>query len=401
LTERSFSVASQALDRWIESEGFQGWDPYDALNSPILRGLTFGQRRIGQVWVQLFKRSPLNLRRWMGVPKLHNAKGMGLFLASYWRKYQLSGDERLLEQVRWIADWLLEQANQARDGRAWGYPFPWPNRGFFAPAGTPNVINTVFVGLAFVDLCRGPDPGWSFDPAAIARAAAEFVLKGLNRIDTGADEFCFSYTALDRRAIHNANLMAAWLLAEVSTLAGDSLLDEGTSLTETALAAARFTARRQAEDGSWPYGTGPVDGWIDNFHTGFVLQAYAGIRRALDSNEFADVEARGYAYWKKTFFLTDGTPKYYAHKTYPIDVHAAAQGVLTRLACREHDAEALSGSRQQLAWAIKHLQDPQGYFYFQRQRFYTIRIPYMRWSQAWMQRAFSELARVEANEDLD
>src|SRR5437868_2984242 len=75
--------ASDALDHWIEAEGFAGWDPYDALNSPLLRALTFGSRRLGQVWVQLLKRSPLNLRSLLRISKGYNPKGMGLFLASY------------------------------------------------------------------------------------------------------------------------------------------------------------------------------------------------------------------------------------------------------------------------------------------------------------------------------
>jgi hypothetical protein len=40
-------------------------------------------------------------------------------------------------------------------------------------------------------------------------------------------------------------------------------------------------------------------------------------------------------------------------------------------------------------WAINNLQDRAGFFYFQRHRFYTIKIPYMRWAQAWMLYALS------------
>ena len=398
-------TASEALDRWIETEHFRGWDPYDALKSPLLNRLTFGQRRIGQVWVQLVKHSPLNLRALLGIPKVHNPKGMGLFLASYLRKFILTQESGYLEQTRSIATWLVENSSSAAGGRAWGYPFPWPNRGFFAPAGTPNVINTTFIGLAFVDLCSlGPDLGAPFSALDIARQAAEFVISGLHRLHVGPDEFCFSYTPLDQRAIHNANLMAAWLLAEVGQLTQE------TELKETALKAARFSARRQAADGSWLYGPCLRDHWVDNFHTGFVLQAFAGLRKALNCDEFKGVEARGYAFWKQTFLLPDGTPKYYAHKTYPIDIHAAAQAVLTLLTYRDQDPAADALARKILGWSVKNMRDPDGYFYFQRKRGYTIRIPYMRWSQAWMQRAFSEWAWVsrqqiqdnqEDNEDLD
>lgn len=35
-------------------------------------------------------------------------------------------------------------------------------------------------------------------------------------------------------------------------------------------------------------------------------------------------------------------------------------------------------------WAINNMQDNKGYFYYQKTRWYTNKIPYMRWSQAWM-----------------
>ena len=35
---------------------------------------------------------------------------------------------------------------------------------------------------------------------------------------------------------------------------------------------------------------------------------------------------KGYEYWKKTFFLSDGTPRYYDHKTLPIDIQCCFAG---------------------------------------------------------------------------
>jgi len=41
-------------------------------------------------------------------------------------------------------------------------------------------------------------------------------------------------------------------------------------------------------------------------------------------------------------------------------------------------------------WTIDNIQDEKGYFYYQRYRFFTNKIPYMRWSQAWMFYAITE-----------
>jgi hypothetical protein len=386
--------ALHQLDTWIERERFKGWDPHDALNSPLLKRATVGNRLLGIAWVQLLKRSPINPRPWLAVPKGHNPKGMGLFLASYLRKYETSGDPRHLAQARLFADWLQQHVSPGYSGACWGYNFDWPNRGFFAPAGTPTVVNTAFIAQAFLDathvahelraLVRGahrPDP----DPLSVARSACEFLLNDLNHIRPRQDELCFSYTPLDRRWVYNANLLAAGLLAEVYAHTRE------THLAEHSLAAARHTARRQRPDGSWTYGEGRAYGWVDNFHTGFVLIGLKRVAARLQSSEFDHSIHHGYSFWKERLFLPDGTPKYYPSGVYPIDVHAVAQAIMTFLAFADQDSGARDWARRLAHWGIEHMQDPAGYFHYQVHRHYRIRIPYMRWSQAWMQRALTEL----------
>src|SRR5262245_25654935 len=102
----SIESALARLDAWIEGQQFKGWDPYDTLNSALVRQLTFGQRRLGQAWIQIFKRSPVNLRRALGIRPDYNPKGMGLFLASYGRKYELTREPRHRGHVEFFARWL-------------------------------------------------------------------------------------------------------------------------------------------------------------------------------------------------------------------------------------------------------------------------------------------------------
>ncbi len=381
--------AVNRLDAWIEREQFRGWDPYDALNSSLLKALTFGQRRMGQVWVQLMKRSPVNLRPLLRVPKEYNPKGMGLFLASYWRKYQLTGDAHCLDQAAFFAEWLRANVTVGYAGACWGYNFDWPNRGFFAPAGTPTIVNTAFVGLSFLDVARSEDHAARkrVMPHAltVAESACRFVLSDLNRLQTVPGNVCFSYTPLDKRYVHNANLLGAQLLAETA-----ALNDEPT-WQQMALAAARYTVACQRPDGSWLYGEEKKDRWVDNFHTGFVLVSLQRMGHSLQTDEFRTAVSRGYAYWKEQMFLADGTPKYYADRLYPIDIHAVAQAILTFLAFTHVDNEAYPRAVQVAEWGIQHMQDQRGYFHYQIYPAYRIRIPYMRWAQAWMQRALMAL----------
>lgn len=148
------SMVLNLLDAWIEKEKYQGWDPYDALNSPILKTLSFENRLAGLMWVQLLKRLPVNLRSLLRDPKGYNPKGMELFLSSYLRKFQVAGDKTHLEKVDFFSQWLRENISPGYSDACWGYNFDWSNRGFFIKAGILTIVNTAFIGASFLDIFK-------------------------------------------------------------------------------------------------------------------------------------------------------------------------------------------------------------------------------------------------------
>ena len=68
-----------------------------------------------------------------------------------------------------------------------------------------------------------------------------------------------------------------------------------------------------------------------------------------------------------------------------------AQSLITLLAFKDLDAGNIRLAHTVFDWALKHMWDAKGFFYYRRLRGYTIRTSYMRWSQAWMLRALSEV----------
>jgi hypothetical protein len=394
-------LALEKLDAWIEREAFRGWDPHDALNSTALRRIAGHNRWVGIALVQLLRRSPFNLRPLLGVRKGHNPKAMGLFLATYTQRYASTQQEAHLGRIRFFSEWLLEHALQCYAGPCWGYNFDWPNRGFFAPVGTPTIVNTAFIGLSFLSAEHAlnnlrqkkskvqGDPtkrSWlDVDGLSVARGACEFILRDLNVFHSSDNEICFSYTPLDRRFVHNANALGAWLLAAVYARTGEG------RLAEHARMAARFTVSRQGSDGSWPYGIGKHDQWVDNFHTAYVLVAIKRIGQLLQTHEFDACVRKGYAFWKERMFLDNLIPKYYSDRIHPIDVHCVAQAILTYLEFSDVDPGAFNNADRLCRWAIGNLQDPKGFFHYQIHRRHRVRVPYMRWGQAWMQLALTKL----------
>ena len=386
--ETDSSEIERALTRlldWCRARDFAGHDPFDGLNSRIFQATPLKSSRAARlIWTQLFKRSPVNLRALARVPAGKNPKGLALFALAALAQFRTDPSTENEASARALMKDLLAARLEGRSGAAWGYNFDWQGRAFFAPKGTPTIVPTAFAARALVEAAR------EFEDESYlrtARNACEFILRDLHRTEETGEEVCWSYSPLDRTRVFNASLLAAETLSAVGALTGE---DE---LIEWSIKGARYVVRRQRDDGSWAYGAEGFQSWADNFHTAFVLtslsriMAHSGEAR----EEFANSLRRGYQFWRETFFLADGWPKYYHDKLYPADAHSSGAGIIALLEMRELDQRAIDWANSVAHWTIKNLSDPRGFFYYQRRRFYTVRIPYMRWSQAWMAYALARL----------
>jgi hypothetical protein len=327
------------------------------------------------------KRSPVNLRPLLRIKKTQNPKALALFATAL-----LKLPHKALE-AKMLVELLLKSTSEGHPYACWGYDFDWQNRMTLVPRGEPNIICTTFAGNALLDVYE-KYPAQHYLDAALS--AAEFLLHGLH-ITRHGTEICFSYTPRDYSQVHNANLLGAAFLARLYRYTEDH------SLLQHAIAAARFTVNRQATDGSWPYGEGPSQKWIDNFHTGYNLVALRRIGDVTDNADFKRSVRKGLAFYRQHFFQDNGIVRYYHNCTYPIDIHAVAQSIITLVELKDLQDNCLPLAQAVLQWALGHLHDPAGYFYFQKGRFITKKIPYMRWSQAWMLLALATLAEGSCN----
>ena len=362
---------------YIESEGFKGYDPYDALNSPLLKVLSRSWRWARIACIQGFKGLHLNIRPLLGIKKNYNPKGLGLLLWGYTKLYRIEPRPEYLKTIDVLLNKLDELKSHNCSGHSWGYPFDWQSRVFYIPKFIPTVVNSAFIGHALLDAWRYARREQAL---YLAVPIKDFILRDLNRLETGAG-ICFSYTPVDRYFVHNANLLGASLLIRLFDITGDK------ELKTAALAALIYSMSHQREDGSWFYAEREGSHWIDSFHTGFILQS---IRYFLDGgydSKRTEAFNKGVAFYRNSFFLTNGTPKYYPNQIFPIDIHCPAQAVVFFSRMGE---EFQQFTDRILRWMVLNMQDKAGFFYFRKHRFFTNRIPYMRWSQAWAFHALTE-----------
>jgi polysaccharide biosynthesis protein VpsJ len=379
-----WAAAAAALHEWMWARGYAGHDPQDTLASPIAGRLTFGSRWLGVAWIQLGQRAPVDLRQLLRVPALRNAKGAGLTLAACTRLAMSTTPQAWRARAAELVDWLVRDAVPGAHGAGWGYPFPWANRDFFAPAGTPNSVATAYVVHALLD---AGDALGDARCGPLACAGARWIATSLQRIPGSGDTFAFSYTPIDRRVVHNASLLAASAMSRA--------LRDDPAVQRDAYAAARYTAAAQRPDGSWPYGAGRRNAWVDSFHTGYLLVALDAIARSLGTSEWDDVLERGIAYWQRAFFIGEavGLRPFRPH---PVEMHAVAHAIVALRALRNRAAAAHATAQRLGEWALATMRARDGSFFHRHNGRTVDRRRYMRWTQAWMLLALAELAMWEA-----
>jgi hypothetical protein len=386
----SIEQAFDDLLAWCRWREFAGYDPFDALNSRVFQSTPFRHSRTARlIWTQAFKRSPLNLRLPALVPPQKNSKGLALFALAALANYRRVKTIQAESEARALLDGLWQMRIESHSGAAWGYNFDWQSRNFFAQHGTPTIVPTAFAAHALIEAHNAFNDDTYL---RMARRSCDFILRDLKRTVESDGEVCFSYSPQDNTKIFNASLLAAETLASVGALTGE------TGLGDLADRAARYVVSRQREDGSWAYGAAATQQWVDSFHTAYVLLSLSRIIKASPSGAGALKPAlqRGYEFWREGFFLADGWPKYYHDALYPVDAHAAATAIITLLEFQDLDSGARALAEKITAWAIQNLRDRRGFFYYQRRRFYTVRTPYMRWTQGWMLYALARLLEEKA-----
>ncbi|KDC49484.1 aspartate-semialdehyde dehydrogenase [Pseudoalteromonas fuliginea] len=371
---KSTEIAGLLLDN-SKSEDYSGYDPFDSLNSRLLQMTGLDRIPIIRLaWLQFGKRSPINIRRLLIVPKMRNPKGIALFILGLIEDYKRTNNNDFLSDAIGLAEWLLSQQSDPLiwEYSCWGYHFDWEARAFFVPKGKPNIITTVYAARALYKLGEILNRKDFIDASF---SSAKFIIEKLYTEFEG--KTFFAYIPGEKAFVHNASLWgAAWVAFVASKTKNEYMANTATTVI-------RESIKAQSSDGSWVYGSRNHHQFIDGFHTGYNLEALCMARKALNTKDFDVSIHLGFIYYKNNFFSDNGIVKYYNNNTYPIDMHSVAQAIFTLLKVgNELSDEELCKKVVVCAIKLLYLEEKKQFSY-QINRYYTNDINYTRWTQAW------------------
>ena len=361
--------------RFAEKKDYKGFDPYDALNSPILSRIGKSSKVLRILFTHIVKDIPFNIRPAVGIEPSRNPKGIALFALSYYNLNNSFDDRSYKTKAEKLAKWLVENRIQKNDMVYWGYNFPWQSGRSFLPKYGPCAVVTYFAAEAVKNV---------LGDKSILEGVADFYLRDLNRLIDNDKYLCLSYTPFEKVKIVNHNALIAHQLAEFA-----EIFEKDTYLHD-AKRIVNWVISQQDTDGGWFYS--PSSHLKkDNFHNGYVLWALMKYWKLAKDQDVLESIKKGLKF-HRSLFENDGMPIFSNEKKYPIDIHNCSQGIITFKEAERLDLHQERFYDKILDWTLENMWDyEKHYFYYQKHRLWTNKIPYMRWSQAWMAYALSEL----------
>jgi hypothetical protein len=351
--------AALALTESAARRDFRGPDPFDGLwwRWP---GVLVGGRRRRQAVMQVHARSPVDVRRLYRRRHPQIPKALGIFGSVGARSYRLTGAAAPLELGLRAVDLL--DSDRTAGPRAWGYHWDMQTRWSFYPAGSPNVVVTAFGASGLLE--AGALMGRS-DLAGRAREAARWVLEELWVEPDGY----FAYHPGRPVNIHNANLLGAWLVHVAGPTGAAGHVQRAIDRTLDA----------QRPDGSWPYGEAGNLGWVDSFHSGYVLICLDRLRGV--NPRIGEAVARGAAHYRTFFDAASGSASLWAHKRFPEDAHSAGTG-MSALALLLRRGLVEREMLERVAMRVLDAGLRNGRAVHRHYRFGPTTVRYLRWSDA-------------------
>ncbi|MBL7924702.1 MAG: delta-aminolevulinic acid dehydratase [Bacteroidia bacterium] len=366
------------LRKYMEEEEFKGYDPYDGLNAPIFRWPVLRRQHTLLFLIQQgIKRSPINLRKPLGIKKSINPVTLGLAIQGYAQSSSPGTVARDLEKINHLLDELKRLIPPGYQGACWGYDFPWEARYASIPAYQPTIVATGII-------CNALYLAWKKlnipEAASLIEACGQFIIRHINRSVEQDQSFCFSYSPFDHEKVFNASMKGARMLSQAY------VITKNEAWRTLAAQAVDWVMKYQRADGAWVYSQRKTGDWIDNYHTGYILDCLDDFGKCTGLTQWNPALEKGLHFYLSNFIGPQGQARFYDQQEWPLDCTAAGQCLLTLSRFNR-----LEEAKRVALYTIENMQDSKGYFYFRKYPKHTNKANFMRWSNAWMLAGLSSI----------
>jgi len=368
-----------------EQNNYTGFSKFDALNSQLLKKLSFNNKWLRLLYTQLIKESPVNLRPLFKVKQSKNPKGIALFARAYFFLFQDTNNTLYLNKGIALIEWLLKNPSPNQKKLCFGYNFIWQNTIFLQDLYEPNAVVSTFVGEALIHAYQVTQ-NQKYLNAAISIAC--FISEDLPVLYENNNERAIAYVLrkVDAIVLNNQVLTGAFL-AKVSQITGSQKLH---SIAKKQI---NYTVNKKTNYHAWYYTYPSRKSHIthDNYHTGGILDGILEYFEATGDDQFMDSYWKGLVYYHHYLFEPCGAPRWMNNQKFPFDIHGAAQGIITFKKASLYQSDYLYHAEKIVCWTIKNLyRKKTNDFAYRIGRFVKWNYSLMRWCNAWISCALAQ-----------
>lgn len=385
------------LLNWVQNNHYFGWDIYDGLNNSWISN--FNNPYIKILLIQFNKLSPINFRPHLKIQKGIDLKAMTLFSQSFANLYEITNDEKYLNELIKINEFILKKSLIDYYGYdCWAsHYFPYIGTDMSILSNdTPDIIGSSNAIIALLNSYFITN-NENYKKKAIS--AIDFLFEKLFINDENMP--FFKYTYLSNKPDYIVLNASAQALEAISSF---FKLNKKNELINVCENISEMLIKTQREDGSWVYSiyrSGKIKRIQLDFHQGYIIDGLLTyLPYSENSKKLLSCIEKASEFYKKILFDKDGRSYYRYPMFYPIDIHNQAQGIITFSKLCQLNKDYIDFAKKICIWTINNMQDTTGYFYYQKWPLFTNKIPYMRWSQAWMALTLSTFLKTIKEEEI-
>lgn len=298
--------------------------------------------------------------------------------------HQATGNPQYLERARHFISVLENTRCERYERHGWGYPFDWQTQGGILAAGTPLITTTPYCYEAFDAVHQiDNDSRWR----SVMQSTAEHALLDYTDHETRAGAATCTYTPHGGEKVVNASAYRAGLLVQAFQAFGKS------DYLSAAKRNVAFVIDSQNQDGSWPYAMDGRRGFIDHFHTCFVLKGLVKAERVISDAALTSAIEKGVAYYVDHLFDEAGLPKPFAKRprltVYRRELYDCAECLNIGLLLRGRFPRLDGVVRSTLLEILQNWVLPAGHFRSRRLLLGWDNVPMHRWGQSEMFRSLT------------